>query len=97
MSASKFTTCYRFINELVWLPTYLVTFLIIDAAIGNAAINWLVSLFAIVIERAVLEIIYRIIFGDSRLRFSIGMFAFISQVAIYWLIIAINSKQAVHA
>src|SRR5258708_436726 len=70
----------KFVSELVWLPSYLgLTFLMIGVT-GSAG---LVVLVALLVCRAALELLYRVVFGARRRELSIGAIAFAAQCVIW--------------
>ena len=85
-------TQYRYVSELVWLPTYVAVCALTTALIDNSWVATLVTLFALIASRIVLEVLYRIAFGDSRLQLRVGILAFMSQVGAWGLLLVWFSR-----
>ena len=84
---SNMTTHYRYIHEVVWLPTYLVIALVVLGTVQNSAAVSVALFFSLVACRMVLELLYRIAFGDERLTTRIGLLAFGSQLVVWGLLL----------
>jgi len=66
------------------------------SAVKNNALNLLVTIAVLTIERIIFEILYRALFGGSRLKLLMGVLAFTSQVLIYWFIYFFYIRQVTH-
>lgn len=72
----------KYVSEFVWLPTYLG---VVALALGSVSNSYLIDaaiIFAGIGSRILLELIYRIVFGDGRLRWQVGAVAFAAQVVL---------------
>lgn len=74
---------YKYVSDLVWLPTYLCVAVIVLGASGGGAMGTLYVLLALVGCRALLELIYRFTFGPERLHGAVGLIAFVSQLIVW--------------
>jgi hypothetical protein len=79
------TTHYQYVHETVWLPTYLAIVLFVLGTVPNSTIATLVLIFGLVACRVVLELLYRMTFGDTRLTVRNGLLAFGSQLVLWGL------------
>jgi hypothetical protein len=82
------TTNYKYIHEAVWLPAYAVTALIVLGTIQNSNAATLIMIAALIVCRMLIELLYRLAFGDERLTVRIGLLAFGSQLVAWdrvWL------------
>jgi hypothetical protein len=79
-------TQYKYVSEVVWLPTYLAVSALTFGFFGNGPIAWGAVIFALIACRMTLELLYRIAFGDVRLRWHVGAIAFASQLLIWGLL-----------
>lgn len=80
---NEFTTQNRYITEAVWIPSYLSIIVILLTYINNVNIQTLAIIISLISARIIFELVYRIIFGDKRLTFRIGVFAVAGQL-IAW-------------
>ena len=86
-------TQYKYISEAVWLPTYLGIGALVLGLIDNTAIATAVLIVALVVGRMVLELAYRIAFGDARLQWRIGAVAFGAQLAVWGSLAALYAQR----
>ena len=75
-------TSNKYVSEIVWLPTYAAIVILVLGSIENSAVATLTLIAALYGSRMVLELIYRIIFGDQRLLIKTGVIAFLCQVLV---------------
>ena len=79
-------TQHRYVSEAIWLPTYLGVSAVVLGTINSSAIAAVFLLVAPIGSRFVLEFIYRVVFGDARLQWRIGIAAFVTQLVIWGLL-----------
>jgi hypothetical protein len=77
---------YRYISEAVWIPTYVSVAVIVLGTINNANLATVVTLVSLVICHMVLELLYRIAFGESRLQLRTQLTAFGLQLVVWGLV-----------
>ena len=70
----------RLVNEFVWLPTYLSVFLLVIAAGGD---KFYFIFPALILSRFILEMVYRLTFGNRRHELKVKCAAFASQCALW--------------
>ena len=76
----------KYVNDVVWLPTYLSLILILITSIENDLVFALLLFPALITTRMILELVYRIIFNEQRLTLQNNIIALLSQ-AIVWGIV----------
>jgi hypothetical protein len=79
-------TQYRYVSEVVWLPTYLSIGALVLLLIDNSTAATVVMLVTLIGCRLVLELVYRIVLGDARLQWREGTVAFASQLVVWGLV-----------
>ena len=87
-------TQQRLIGEIIWLPTYLGVLLLLLSSLNGGIVRDVVILMALFGCRFVLELTYRITFGDARLETRTKLWAFGSQLIVWGLIWAWHFQQA---
>lgn len=88
-------TQYKYVSEVVWLPTYLVLGAVTSAFFGSTAIGLVAVIIMLILCRMILELLYRIAFGDARLKWQVGAIAFTLQIVVWgalWAWFAENGK-----
>ena len=80
---SNFTTPYKYVHEAIWLPTYAVVALVVLGTVKNSNIATLVIIVSLMACHMLLELVYRLVFGDARLTVRIGLLAFTSQLVVW--------------
>ena len=81
-------TSNKYVSEIVWLPTYAAIIILVLGSIENSVVATLTLLVALIGSRMLLELIYRIIFSDKRLRIRTGIIAFLCQVLVLTALIS---------
>lgn len=79
---------HHYVSDAVWLPTYFRIAALALGGISNSAIAPAAVLIALLSCRLILELIYRFVFGNSRLQWRVGVLAFVAQLAawgLFWL------------
>ena len=79
-------TQYKYVAEAVWLPTYVGVGALVVGNIDNSAIAAAVMVVALIACRMVLELAYRIAFGDARLQWRVAVVAFGAQLAVWGIL-----------
>ena len=79
----NFTTPYKYVQEAIWLPTYVVVALISLGTVQNSGVATLVMIVALIVSRMFLELLYRAAFGDERLTVRVGLHTFVSQLVVW--------------
>lgn len=80
---SNFTTPYKYVQEAIWLPTYLVVALLVFGTVQGSATATVVMVVTLTACRMFLELLYRWAFGDERLTFRIGLLSLVSQLVVW--------------
>lgn len=83
VTRNEFTTPNRYVSEAVWIPSYLAIIFLILGNVKNSAIATLAMIFGLLVSRMLLELVYRIVFGDERLTMRIGVFAVGGQLLVW--------------
>ncbi len=73
----------KYVTEVVWLPTYVGVVLLLVGALGVGAIEIFLGLVA---SRAILDLTYRIVFGERRHELRTKLIAFASQLVVWGLV-----------
>ena len=85
---------HRYIGEVVWLPTYLgFAYLLLGATKSS---GWFLFP-ALLLTRIVLEVIYRLTFGERRHEWSCKAIAFLLQLVVwgsFWAALYFNQRAA---
>jgi hypothetical protein len=76
-------TQYRYVSETVWLPTYLSVAAMIWGSVENSNLAAVAVAAALIACRLVLELVYRIVLGDARLQWRVGVVALASQLVVW--------------
>jgi hypothetical protein len=76
-------TQYRYVAEAVWLPTYLSVAALLVALINNNTAAAVAVVVALTGCRLLLELVYRIVLGDARLQWRVGVIAIVSQILVW--------------
>ncbi len=84
----------RYVNELVWLPTYLGIVILILGNIENGAIKTIAMFGALIGTRMILEFIYRLIFEERRLHAKTGIITFLCQIMAWGSILIWQTQHA---
>jgi hypothetical protein len=82
----------RYISEVVWLPTYLAISLLVLGIVDNSMVATLVLVVALICFRIALELLYRTVFGQTRVELKIGVVAFGLQVSTWALVWAWHAQ-----
>jgi hypothetical protein len=77
---------YRYISEAVWLPTYIGIAALVLGTINNPALATAVGLASALVCRMLLELLYRIAFGETRLQLRIQLATFSLQLLVWILV-----------
>jgi len=77
---------HRYVAEAVWLPTYVGLTMLILGGIANTTLASAVLLASLLASRMLLELVYRVTFGDARLQLRIQLAAFAFQVIVWGLL-----------
>ena len=78
-----FSTPNKYVAEVIWLPSYAAIVYFILGYIKNSAIQTLTMIIGLLVSRMLLEMIYRIVFGDVRLTLRIGIYAVVGQLVAW--------------
>ena len=70
----------KYVTEVVWLPTYISVFVLL---LGVGVVGTFLGLVAC---RAVLELTYRVVFGERRYELRIKLAAFASQLVVWGVV-----------
>ena len=77
---------HRYIAEAVWLPTYIGLCILVVGTVANAAVATALVLVSLIASRLVLELVYRMVFGDARLQLRTQLAAFGFQAFVWSLV-----------
>ena len=83
----------RLVSEIVWIPTYIVVAALGSGFFGSGAFGIVATIATLIACRFVLEFLYRLVFGDSRLHWQVGAIAFASQMLLWGAIWAWIAKR----
>jgi len=76
----------RYVSEAVWLPTYIGVAALVLSTVQSSAAATLLVVVGLIGCRLVLELLYRVAFGVTRLDWRTGLVAFGSQVIVWALL-----------
>jgi hypothetical protein len=82
----------RYVSEVVWIPTYIAIAAFVLGWVSNSWGATLALVTALVGCRAVLELLYRLVFGAVRLELRTGLAVFAYQVVVWGLIWAWHAQ-----
>ncbi len=80
---SNFTTPYKYVHDVIWLPTYVVVALFVLGTVQNSNVATLVMIVSLIACHMFFELLYRFAFRDERLTVRIGLLAFVSQLVVW--------------
>jgi len=75
----------QYIAEVVWLPTYIAVGALVLGRINDSTVATAAMLVALVACRVVLELVYRVVFGNARLQLRTGVIALGCQMVVWGL------------
>jgi len=77
---------HRYMAEAVWLPTYIGLVMLVLGKVENGTLASALVIVALVGSRMLLELVYRLTFGDARLQLRTQLAAFAFQVVAWGLV-----------
>ena len=76
----------RYVSEFVWLPTYAMVVAVVLGTVQDSTAATVVIFIALIGCRALLELLYRFVFGKARLNLSTGLAAFGCQTLVWGIV-----------
>jgi hypothetical protein len=73
----------KYVSEVVWLPTYIGVGALVLGSVNNSYSIDAAIILSLIASRMLLELVYRIAFGDARLHWRVGAVAFASQLILW--------------
>jgi len=87
----------RYVSEVTWLPSYVGIATVVLGSIDNSTLASVALVIALISFRVVLELVYRLTFGNVRLEARTQATAFALQVVVWGLVWAWYAHQAIPA
>ena len=84
---------HRYMAEAVWLPTYIGLVMLVLGKVENGTLASALVIVALVGSRMLLELVYRLTFGDARLQLRTQLAAFAFQAVAWGLVWAWHAQR----